>query len=69
MLNVVRSALKEFDSKPFIHILDNGGPILLDVGPVSLDPFQRSISNRPLSRGGHFVSRHLKSFVYARLAS
>ena len=25
--------------------------------------------NRPLSRGGHFVSRDLKSFVYARLAS
>ena len=26
--------------------------------------------NRPLSRGGHFVSRSdLKSFIYARLAS
>ena len=25
--------------------------------------------NRPLSRGGHFVSGELKSFVYARLAS
>ena len=25
--------------------------------------------NRPLSRGGHFVSGDLKSFVYARLAS
>ena len=24
--------------------------------------------NRPLSRGGHFVSGDLKSFVYARLA-
>ena len=27
------------------------------------------IQNRPLSHGGHFVSRDLKSFVYARLAS
>ena len=26
-------------------------------------------NNRPLSRGGHFVSGDLKSFVYARLAS
>ena len=25
-------------------------------------------SNRPLSRGGHFVSADLKSFVYVQLA-
>ena len=29
----------------------------------------KSANSRPLSRGGHFVSGDLKSFVYARLAS
>ena len=29
----------------------------------------KSGAYRPLSRGGHFVSRDLKSFIYARLAS
>lgn len=45
MLNVVRSALKEFDSKPFIQILDGSGPITLDVGPISLDPFEQWLGN------------------------
>lgn len=53
MLNVVRSALKEFDSKPFIQILDGSGPIPLDVGPISLDPFERSLVIR------HFVDELL----------
>ena len=29
----------------------------------------RNIFHRPLSRGGHFISRDLISFVHARLAS
>ena len=45
MLNVVRSALKEFDSEPFIKILDGSGPIPLDVGPISLDRFEWSLGN------------------------
>ena len=31
--------------------------------------FNMNHANSPLSRGSHFVSKDLKSFIYARLAS
>ena len=31
--------------------------------------FNMNHANSPLSRGDHFVSKDLKSFIYARLAS